>query len=395
MPSSPSYSVVQWATGNIGTRALRAVIEHPHLRLAGLYVHSEAKAGRDAGELCGLDPVGIAATRSIDDIIALRADCILYMQQGCNMDDICRLLAAGSNVVTTRGEFHDPARLDPALRRRIEEVCRKGGTSIHSTGSSPGFITEAVPLVLTSIQRRLDMLTIDEFADVSSRDSPDMIFKIMGFGAVPGPLDDRTLDHIRGSFGPSLHQLADALSLPLDSVEVMGETAAARTDTRIAAGVVNGGTVAAQRITVSGMRNGRPLLRFRANWYCTTDVDPSWDLRETGWRVVVEGDSKGSAAGLHTQQFDRAAGIHIALAHLAALGESIVNCTGLGGPDLGHGLAAALHGPVAGADHHYLGVAHRALQSNARFHPLLDFALRLSRLRSSICRSGPTPGRSP
>ena len=28
------YRVVQWATGNIGTRALRAVIEHPELELA-------------------------------------------------------------------------------------------------------------------------------------------------------------------------------------------------------------------------------------------------------------------------------------------------------------------------------------------------------------------------
>ena len=45
-----NYRVVQWATGNIGMRSLRAVIEHPGLSLAGLYVYSDAKAGRDAGE---------------------------------------------------------------------------------------------------------------------------------------------------------------------------------------------------------------------------------------------------------------------------------------------------------------------------------------------------------
>ncbi len=59
--------VVQWATGNIGTRSLRAVIEHPSLELVGVYVHSEDKAGRDAGELCGLDPVGVVATNDVDD----------------------------------------------------------------------------------------------------------------------------------------------------------------------------------------------------------------------------------------------------------------------------------------------------------------------------------------
>ncbi len=45
----PRYRVVQWATGNIGTRSLRAVIEHPDLDLVGVYVYSDEKVGRDAG----------------------------------------------------------------------------------------------------------------------------------------------------------------------------------------------------------------------------------------------------------------------------------------------------------------------------------------------------------
>jgi hypothetical protein len=54
------------------------------------------------------------------------------------------------------------------------EACEIGGTSVHSTGSSPGFITEAVPLVLTSIQRQLTALAIDEYADLSQRNSPEL-----------------------------------------------------------------------------------------------------------------------------------------------------------------------------------------------------------------------------
>ena len=42
---------------------------------------------------------------------------------------------------------------------------------------------------------------------------------------------------------------------------------------------------------MAGIRNGQPLLRIRLNWYCTRDIDPAWDLRETGWRVLVEGDA--------------------------------------------------------------------------------------------------------
>jgi 2,4-diaminopentanoate dehydrogenase len=181
--------VVQWATGNIGTKALREVIAHPDMDLVGVYVHSPAKAGRDAGELCGIDAVGVAATNDVEEIVALGADCVLYMPQGCDFDIVCRLLESGANIVTTRGEFHRPASLDPALLERIEKACAAGGTSIHSTGSSPGFITEALPVVVTSIQRRLDALAIDEFADLSKRNSPELLFDLMGYGKDPTKFD--------------------------------------------------------------------------------------------------------------------------------------------------------------------------------------------------------------
>ncbi|GAA2402119.1 dihydrodipicolinate reductase [Actinomadura vinacea] len=289
--SEARLDVVQWATGNIGTRALRGVIEHPALNLTGVYVHSADKAGTDAGPLCGLGETGIKATRSIEEVLGLGADCVLYMAAACDFDEVCRLLAAGANVVTTRGEFHRPESMDPAVRERVEAACEEGGTSIHSTGSSPGFITEAVPLVLSSIQRRLDGLTISEFADLSRRDSPDLLFEVMGFGKPPAELDERRLSHGKTSFGPSLEVVADALSMPLDSIEAGGEVATARQRTRIAAGTLEAGTVAAQRMTVSGMRDGRAVVRFRALWYCTTDLDPAWDVRETGWHIAVDGDA--------------------------------------------------------------------------------------------------------
>lgn len=290
--STRSYRVVQWATGNIGMRSLRAVLAHPSLRLVGLYVHSEAKAGRDAGELCGLGTAGVKATRSIDEIIALEADCVLYMQQSCNFDEICRLLASGANVVTTRGEFHHPESLDPAVRSRVEDACRRGNSSIHSTGISPGFITEALPLLLTSIQRRLDSLRIHEFADVSTRDSPTLLFQIMGFGQPPVPqANEARAQYLGHAFGPSLQIVANAIGLPLDSIEAKGEVARARRDIQIAAGVVGAGTVAAQRTIISGMRKGKALMSFSANWYCSKEIDADWDLRATGWHVEVAGDT--------------------------------------------------------------------------------------------------------
>jgi 4-hydroxy-tetrahydrodipicolinate reductase len=287
-----AYRVVQWATGNIGARSLRGVIEHPDMTLVGLYVYSPDKVGRDAAELGGRGgPTGVLATDSIDEILALGADCVLYMPQACNFDDVCRLLESGANIVTTRGEFQYPPDMDQSVRARIESACQRGGTSIHGTGSSPGFISEAVPLVLTSTQRHLDSLSIEEYADLSKRNSPVLLFELMGYGKDPEKFDRGRWAHGEQSFGPTLRLLADALGLPLDSVEASGEVATASRTTEIAAGTIEAGTVAAQRLRVQGLRGGKPLVSFMATWYCTTELDQVWDLRATGWRLFMAGDA--------------------------------------------------------------------------------------------------------
>ncbi|HUC37741.1 MAG TPA: hypothetical protein VMR97_11545 [Acidimicrobiales bacterium] len=290
MTTDRGYRVVQWATGNIGTRALRAVIEHPRMTLVGVVVHGDDKEGRDAGELSGVGPIGVRATRSLDEILALEADCLLYMPQGCDVDALCRVLESGTNVVTTRGEFHHPPSMDPHVRERVEAACRRGSSSIHSTGSSPGFVTEAVPLVLASMQRRLDELVIEEYADLSQRNSPELLFDLMGFGADPSSFDPARWSYGAKSFGPSLRVVAERVGLPLDAIEGSGEVACARRTTTIAAGTIEAGTVAAQRMVVSGLRAGLPLVGFTATWFCTDDLEPAWELRPTGWRLYVAGD---------------------------------------------------------------------------------------------------------
>src|SRR5438270_8799975 len=100
------YKVIQWATGTVGIHAVPAIVAHPDLELAGLWVHSESKAGRDAGEICGVAPTGVLATNDADTLLATDADCVCYtassdIRPGEVVDDLCRILEAGKNVVNT------------------------------------------------------------------------------------------------------------------------------------------------------------------------------------------------------------------------------------------------------------------------------------------------------
>ena len=90
--------VVQWATGGVGVAAIKGVLEHPELELAGCWVHSEAKRGKDVGEIIGLDPLGVTATNDVEAILALDADAVIYTPLMANPDEITALLRSGKNV---------------------------------------------------------------------------------------------------------------------------------------------------------------------------------------------------------------------------------------------------------------------------------------------------------
>ncbi len=293
--SAKKYRVVQWATGNVGSRALRHAIEHPQMEVVGAWVHSASKVGMDVGELAGVAPIGVKAVGTMADVLALKPDCVLYMPHVCNFDDVCQILESGSNIVSTRMELQNPVALDPAVAARIEAACQKGQSSVHASGSSPGFITEALPIVLASIQRRFDHLQIDEFADCSSRNSPEMLFQMMGFGATPGAASEGQLQHKKMSFGPSMQLVATAIGLPIDRWEVSGAQGLARQDVHIAAGVVPKGTVAATKSTLTGFHQGKPVMTMQTTWFISDDVEISdgkqWEFRSpSGWHVVLQGD---------------------------------------------------------------------------------------------------------
>ena len=300
------YRVIQWATGNTGQRSLREVIRDPSLDLVGVLVYDSEKDGADAGELCGEAPTGIMATLDREAILKLQADCCLYMARASGtgpsragltedelVDDMVALLERGTNVVTTCTDLvARGAPLSEANRTRLLEACRRGGASVWASGSDPGFITETIPLALLTIQRQVDLIEIDEFGDLSRRPSPHMVLEQMGFGKEPSTLNpERRMAHLLGAFQPALSVLADLAGFDVDEWTSEGAVAVAKEDLTIVAGDIRQGTLAAQRITVTGRHRGIDRVRFNQYTFVAVDVDPAWDMQSTGWRVRVHGDA--------------------------------------------------------------------------------------------------------
>ncbi len=287
--------VVQWATGPVGRHAVAAVVEHPDLELVGVLVYSDDKAGRDAGEICGVGPIGLTATKDRDEILGLDADCALYMPQGemnpmGALDDICALLASGTNVVSTAvTALIYPASMGSAVVDRLERAGAEGGTSFHATGIEPGWASEVLPLAMSGLFRRIDSLLVQELLDYASYDNAFMLFDIMGFARAPDadvPGADPSL--LGGTFRAPLMLLADGLDAAIDGFVYDRQVAVATRAFDIAAGRVEVGTVSAQRFSATAIVDGRAALTVEHVTRLAEDEAPDWP-RGRGWKVTVEG----------------------------------------------------------------------------------------------------------
>jgi hypothetical protein len=287
--------IVQWATGVVGQHAVRAIQGHPDLELVGALVYSDAKNGRDVGEICGIGKIGVTATSDPNEIMAMDADCVLYMPVGESrieeaIDDICQLLASGKNVISVAvtGLIYPRAVGDEAVQR-LEAACAQGGTSFHGTGIEPGWAADVLPLTMTALFRRIESIHAMELMNYSTYDN-DILFTVMGFGTDPDkPLEFDYPGLIRVAFGAPLMLVADGLGAEIEDFVYDRQVAVAEKDFEIVAGPVKAGTVSAQKVSLAAIVDGRPALTLEHITRLGDDQAPQW-ANGHGYKVTIEGE---------------------------------------------------------------------------------------------------------
>ena len=283
-----AYRVVQWATGGIGKAAIQGVQSHPELQLVGCWVHSSEKVGKDAGVIAGIGEIGVTATNSMDDILALDAECVIYAPLLPNEDQIVRLLESGKSVITTCGWVYP---FKSGNVDRLQEACSKGKSVLHGTGIHPGGMTERFPLQLTSFSRAITHVRAEEFSDIRTYSAPAVVRDIMLFGKKPEEaLASFMVGFLSAGFGQSIHMVADALVFDLDAeISTVHEVAVATSPIDSPIGVIEPGLVAAQRFTFQGCVKGKPVIEAIVNWLMGEGpFDKPWGFGPEGPRFELE-----------------------------------------------------------------------------------------------------------
>jgi len=284
--------VIQWATGLAGKYSIQAIAHHPALELVGAKVFSTEKVGVDVGTICGIAPLGVAATDSEEDILALDADCVVHMGMlhpalEDDVGQLCRLLESGKNVVTVlHWMFNHPETCPPELRDPVEAACAKGNSTLHFSGVHPGFMCEGVVPTLTGACRKVDNLYVRELLDYGEYENP-AIPSLMGFGK------DRSIAEgfltAGGFMNPSIRLMAQSMGAKVEKIDYEWELHIAERDWEATFGVIPEGTVAASRFKYSGFVGGEPRVFIEHFTRTHPDQMPDWPSGE-GYTISIEGE---------------------------------------------------------------------------------------------------------
>ncbi|GAT10587.1 diacylglycerol kinase [Mycolicibacterium novocastrense] len=272
-------------TGNCGSLALKQLIDDARFDLTGVWVSSEAKVGKDAGELAGLDvTTGVSAVGDLDAIIADAPECVVYCAMGDTrlpdaMADVRKILAAGIDVVGSGlGVLQYPWQVIPdKYIQRIEDAAREGNSTVFMTGVDPGFVTDLLPFALAGTCQSIEQFRTMEIADYASYDGATVMFDVMGFGNEIGDLPMLYQPGVLSiAWGTAIRQLAAGLGIEVDEIRDSVEQEPAPEDFDVAVGTIKKGTVAAVRFQIEGMVKGRPAIVVEHVTRLRGDLRPDW-----------------------------------------------------------------------------------------------------------------------
>jgi 2,4-diaminopentanoate dehydrogenase len=290
--------IVIWGTGFVGKMVIAEILKHPLFELVGVGVSNPNKVGRDVGEICGLEPVGIIASDDVEKLIALRPDALVhYGPTAAHADDnialITRFLRAGIDVCSTSMtpwvwptmHLNPPNWIQP-----ITVACELGESSCFTTGIDPGFANDLFPMTLMGVCSEVRVVRASELLDYTNYEGD--YENEMGIGREPGfrpILENR--DVLIFAWGATVPMIAHAAGIMLDEITTTWDKWVTPNERKTAKGIIPPGHVAAVRFTINGVYQGQTRIQLEHVNRIGLDAAPDWPAgtKDDVYRVDIEG----------------------------------------------------------------------------------------------------------
>ena len=296
-----SLRVAVWGTGGVGGRAIGALARRSGFDLVAVHVRDPDKAGRDAGEVVGLDPIGLRTSADLADLHASQPDCVCYTAQGAGrdeevVDEIAALLERGIDVVTVSlPGLVFPGAYAEGQRARLEAAALAGGATAYASGVEPGFAADHLPLTLLTLSDRVVSVRTQEIFRYDTYPDTFTMCDVFGFGR---PVEQVCLMELAGvqsmTWAPPVQMVADGLGWTVERIEERYEKCITDRRLEVASGTIEAGTVGAVRFETVAVVDGRDAIIIEHVNRMADDLAPDWPTaaQDGTYRITIEGSPR-------------------------------------------------------------------------------------------------------
>ena len=288
--------VAVWGTGMMGQGLVGYILDRPKdIELVGAIDFSPEKQGRTVGELLGREcPVPITA--DFDSVLAKKPDVVCVLTAS-NLSEISSQVEpsvrAGANVIGIAETLSYPWASDPQWAERFDALAKEHGVSILGTGINPGFVLDALPIMLSSICLRVDRIEASRVNDLSPFGPTVMASQGVGTTVEEfetGVADGSIVGHI--GFQQSIRLIAKAMNWTIDEIRETRAPIITSVERFTPSVHVKAGNVCGCRHIGWGYSNGELKIEL----VHPQQVRPELEGQDTGDYIKIFGDPNVSLA---------------------------------------------------------------------------------------------------
>ncbi len=300
---SKPIRVIQYGLGTIGRATARLALRKPGLQVVGAVDRDPALAGRDLGEVLGLDrKLGLAVSDRPAVLFAqMQADAVIHCTTSSFLqayEQLTEIVRAGLHCVTSCEEAMFPYYRYRTLAGKLDDLCILKSAAVVGTGVNPGLVMDTLALALTVACQQVEAVRVRRIVDVATR--REALQRKVGVGLSESEFNRLAADHRIGHVGlaESLVFVADALGWQLDELNETIAPFIADKPLKTECLQVKPGDVAGARQFARGVQKGHEVLRLELQMYVGA-AEPRDEIEIDGeppLRLVIERGVPGDLA---------------------------------------------------------------------------------------------------
>ena len=171
-----TINVVQIGLGPIGKKITQIISKKKGIEVIGAVDISSDLKGKDLGEVCGLESMGINIHDTIKNCLNFQKPDAVILTTVSSFQQILpqieEILSFSVPIVTTCEELSYSWERFPDLSKKVDAIAKKQNVAVVSTGVNPGFLMDALPTFLTSVCQDLQYIRVERIQNAAFRRLP-------------------------------------------------------------------------------------------------------------------------------------------------------------------------------------------------------------------------------